>query len=128
MTTHADFAKRAWSCYVDQVTAAVTTQFETHGVPSILLKGPGFEALLFDVDDGRYYRDTDLLVQVRDRARAEDSCWSIPALSASTAMSPDSDLLRSTPGPFFARVTARSSTCIGGCPARPRHPGRCGRR
>jgi hypothetical protein len=71
MTTNAEFAKKAWSCYVDQVTAALTTQFETHGVASILLKGPGFEALLYDVADGRFYRDTDLLVQVRDRARAE---------------------------------------------------------
>jgi hypothetical protein len=73
MATNVDaaFAKKAWSCYVDQVTAAVTTQFETHGVASILLKGPGFEALLYDVTDGRFYRDTDLLVQLRDQARAE---------------------------------------------------------
>jgi hypothetical protein len=53
VTVHGDLAKRAWSCYVDQVTAAVTIQFETHGVRSIVLKGPGFEALLYDVDDGR---------------------------------------------------------------------------
>jgi hypothetical protein len=71
MTTNVDLAKRAWSCYVDQVTAEVTTQFETHGVASILLKGPGFEALLYDAKDGRFYRDTDLLVGVGDRARAE---------------------------------------------------------
>src|ERR1700761_4952707 len=73
MTAHVDaeFAKRAWSCYVDQVTAAVVTQFETHGVASILLKGPGFEALLYDVAKGRFYRDTDLLVQARDQARAQ---------------------------------------------------------
>ena len=54
MTTNAEFAKKAWSCYVDQVTSAVTTEFETHGVASILLKGPGFEALLYDVADGRF--------------------------------------------------------------------------
>ena len=71
MTTNAEFARKAWSCYVDQVTSAVTTEFETHGVASILLKGPGFEALLYDATNGRFYRDTDLLVQVRDRERAE---------------------------------------------------------
>jgi len=65
-----DFAKKAWSCYVDQVTAAIVTQFETHGVASILLKGPAFEALLYDAADGRFYRDTDLLVQLEHRARA----------------------------------------------------------
>lgn len=71
MATNAEFANRAWSCYVDQVTAEVTTRFEEHGVASILLKGAGFEALLYDVDDGRFYRDTDLLVQARDQVRAE---------------------------------------------------------
>src|SRR5690348_8791437 len=71
MTVHAEFAKKAWSFYVDQVTAAVTAQFEASGVDSILLKGPGFEALLYDAQDGRFYRDTDLLVQAHDRALAE---------------------------------------------------------
>jgi hypothetical protein len=71
MTTNAEFAKKAWSFYVDQVTAEVTTQFEAQGVASILLKGPGFEALLYDAVDGRFYRDTDVLVRVHDRARAE---------------------------------------------------------
>ena len=105
----------------------MTTQFETHGVPSILLKGPGFEALLYDVDDGRFYRDTDLLVQVRDRARAEQLLVD-SGFQRIDRDEPASDLLRSTPGPSCARVTAPSSTCIGGSPARARHPGRCGRR
>jgi hypothetical protein len=72
MATNAEFANRAWSCYVDQVTAEVTTRLEAHGVASILLKGAGFEALLYDVGDGRFYRDTDLLVQARDQLRAEE--------------------------------------------------------
>jgi Uncharacterised nucleotidyltransferase len=65
-----EFAKKAWSCYVDQVTAAIATHFETHGVASILLKGAAFEALLYEPADGRFYRDTDLLIQVQHRALA----------------------------------------------------------
>jgi hypothetical protein len=71
MPKNSEFAQKAWSCYVDQVTAAVMTRFEAHGVASILLKGPGFEALLYEAALSRFYRDTDLLVEVRDRARAE---------------------------------------------------------
>lgn len=66
-----EFAKKAWSCYVDQVSAAIATHFETHGVPSILLKGAAFEALLYDAEDGRFYRDTDVLIHVEQRARAQ---------------------------------------------------------
>lgn len=65
-----EFAKKAWSCYVDQVTAAIATKFEAHDVASILLKGAAFQALLYDADDGRFYRDTDLLIQVHHRAIA----------------------------------------------------------
>jgi hypothetical protein len=101
MTTHADFAKKAWSCYVDQVTAEVTTQFETHGVASILLKGPGFEALLYDAADGRFYRDTDLLVEARDRARAEQ------LLADSGFIRIDRDEPGLGPAPKYARTFRR---------------------
>jgi hypothetical protein len=104
MTTNveADFAKRAWSCYVDQVTAEVTTQFETHGVASILLKGPGFAALLFAPADGRFYRDTDLLIHVRDQARAEQ------LLIDSGFMRIDRNEPRLGPAPKYARTFRRA--------------------
>jgi hypothetical protein len=102
MTANADLAKRAWSCYVDQVTAEMTTEFETHGVASILLKGPGFEALLYDVSDGRFYRDTDLLVGAHDRARAEQ------LLADSGFIRIDREEPALGPAPKYARTFSRA--------------------
>ncbi|MGZ4248543.1 MAG: nucleotidyltransferase family protein [Solirubrobacteraceae bacterium] len=103
MTTHAEFAKRAWSCYVDQVTAAVTAQFQAHGIDSILLKGPGFETLLYDAHDGRFYRDTDLLVQAHDQALAEQ------VLVGAGFVRIDRDEPALGPAPRYARTFRRAA-------------------
>lgn len=96
-----EFAKKAWSCYVDQVTASITTVFEAHGIASILLKGAAFDALLYDAADGRFYRDTDLLVQARDRARAER------LLADSGFVRVDNDEPAPGPAPKYARTFRR---------------------
>jgi hypothetical protein len=101
MTTNADFARKAWSCYVDQVSAAVTTQFEASGIASILLKGPGFEALLYDAANGRFYRDTDLIVQAQDRTGAEQ----VLADSGFVRVDRDDPVLG--PAPRYARTFRR---------------------
>jgi hypothetical protein len=103
MTTSAEFARKAWSCYVDQVSAAVTAQFQARGIDSILLKGPGFEALLYDAADGRFYRDTDLLVQARDAALAEQ------VLVAAGFVRVDRDDPALGPAPRYARTFRREA-------------------
>jgi hypothetical protein len=103
MTTNAEFARKAWSCYVDQVTAEVTAQFEARGIESILLKGPGFEALLYDAGDGRFYRDTDLLVQAHDESLAEQ------VLVAAGFVRVDRDEPALGPAPHYARTFRRAA-------------------
>ena len=62
----------AHSFNVDQVTAEVTTAFDTASIDSILLKGPAIATWLYSGDQPRLYTDTDLLVQKRDWDRAKD--------------------------------------------------------
>jgi hypothetical protein len=69
----ANVALDLWSILVDRVTASVTAEFEARGIESILLKGPAFARLLYDDTTERPYTDTDLLIQVGDRERAEQA-------------------------------------------------------
>lgn len=103
MSTSAEFARKAWSCYVDQVSAAVTAEFEARGVESILLKGPGFEVLLYDAADGRFYRDTDLLVQAHHQVLAER------VLVAAGFVRIDRDEPALGPAPRYARTFRRAA-------------------
>lgn len=56
---------------IDRLTASITAAFEERGIPSMLLKGPAFARLLYELDWERPYFDTDLLVQDRHRPGAE---------------------------------------------------------
>jgi len=55
---------------IDRASAEAVGALSDAGVRSILLKGPSFDALLYEPGEPRLYTDMDLLVQVGDEARA----------------------------------------------------------
>jgi hypothetical protein len=57
---------------IDATTAEAVVALRAAGVRSILLKGPSFDALLYDEDEPRPYSDIDLLVRARDFPRAAE--------------------------------------------------------
>src|SRR5215210_6381622 len=57
---------------IDRASAEAVVALRDAGVRSILLKGPSFDALLYDRDEPRPYSDIDLLVRGTDFARAAE--------------------------------------------------------
>jgi hypothetical protein len=57
---------------IDAATAEAVVALRAAGIRSILLKGPSFDALLYDEDEPRPYSDIDLLVRARDFPRAAE--------------------------------------------------------
>ena len=55
---------------VDRATAEAVVALRDAGVPSIVLKGPSFDAWLYDPGEPRLYGDIDLLIPARDEQRA----------------------------------------------------------
>lgn len=58
---------------VDRATAEVVITLRDIGVRSILLKGPSFDALLYDRGEPRLYGDIDLLIRARDKQRVGEA-------------------------------------------------------
>jgi hypothetical protein len=55
---------------IDRASAEAVAALADAGVPSVLLKGPSFDALLYDRGEPRAYGDIDLLVPAADTERA----------------------------------------------------------
>ena len=58
---------------VDRASAEVVLSLRDIGVRSILLKGPSFDAWLYDRGEPRLYSDIDLLIRARDEGRAGEA-------------------------------------------------------
>lgn len=55
---------------VDRATAEAVLALRDEGIPSIVLKGPSFDAWLYESGEPRLYGDIDLLIPARDEGRA----------------------------------------------------------
>jgi hypothetical protein len=55
---------------IDRASAEAVVALRDAGVPSILLKGPSFDALLYDRAEPRLYTDIDLLIRAGDETGA----------------------------------------------------------
>ncbi len=60
-----------WSLYVDKLAVSIIAEFESHGIGSILLKGPAIASWLYADGTHRPYGDADLLVSPENWERAE---------------------------------------------------------
>lgn len=70
-TPDAQLAIKAWSLFLDDMTARVSAELESRGIRCVLLKGAVLARLLYDRDYDRGYTDADLLVQSAHVAEAE---------------------------------------------------------
>jgi hypothetical protein len=98
----AEIAQLFRTALIDRVTAEMVAAFNVRGIGSMLLKGPALTALLYE-DEGpaRPYTDSDLLVQLEDRAVAE------AALAEHGFVRVDRDADWIEPAPKYARTFHR---------------------